>query len=129
MKPGNLLYSSHCLAVRTTSENDRLELPQAEAAAALGLARSQTMRLVMLPQALRVIIPPLTNQYLNLTKNSSLAVAVGYPDLVSIGSTALNQTGRAIECIAVVMLCYLSLSLLTSALMNLYNRRVQIKDR
>jgi general L-amino acid transport system permease protein len=84
---------------------------------------------VQLPQALRVIVPPLTSQYLNLTKNSSLAVAVGYPDLVSIGSTALNQTGRAIECIAVVMLCYLSLSLLTSALMNLYNRRVQIKDR
>jgi general L-amino acid transport system permease protein len=102
---------------------------QHEAAVALGLPRSAELRLVQLPQALRVIVPPLTSQYLNLTKNSSLAVAVGYPDLVSIGSTALNQTGRAIECIAVVMLCYLSLSLLTSALMNIYNRRVQIKDR
>jgi len=85
--------------------------------------------LVQLPQALRVIIPPLTSQYLNLIKNSSLAVAVGYPDLVSISSTALNQTGRAIECIGLVMLCYLSLSLITSSAMNLYNRRVRIKDR
>ena len=102
---------------------------QAEAAKSLGMSSGYTLRRVVLPQAMRVIIPPLTSQYLNLIKNSSLAVAVGYPDLVSIGSTALNQTGRAIECIAVVMLCYLSLSLLTSALMNLYNRRVQIKDR
>jgi general L-amino acid transport system permease protein len=102
---------------------------QHEAAVALGLKRSQELRLIQLPQAMRVIIPPLTSQYLNLIKNSSLAVAVGYPDLVSISSTALNQTGRAIECIALVMLIYLSLSLLTSALMNIYNRRVRIKDR
>lgn len=102
---------------------------QHEAAAALGLTRGQELRLVQLPQALRVIIPPLTSQYLNLTKNSSLAVAVGYPDLVSISATALNQTGRAIECIALVMACYLTLSLLTSALMNLYNRRAKLKDR
>jgi general L-amino acid transport system permease protein len=84
---------------------------------------------VQLPQALRVIIPPMTNQYLNLTKNSSLAVAVGYPDLVSISNTSLNQTGRAIECIAIVMAIYLTLSLLTSALMNWYNRRAAIKER
>jgi general L-amino acid transport system permease protein len=102
---------------------------QHEAAAALGLSRTQALRLVQLPQALRVIIPPLTSQYLNLTKNSSLAVAVGYPDLVSISATALNQTGRAIECIALVMACYLTLSLITSALMNLYNRRARLKDR
>ena len=102
---------------------------QHEAAAALGLGRGQEMRLVQLPQALKVIIPPLTSQYLNLTKNSSLAVAVGYPDLVSIGSTALNQTGRAIECISVLMACYLTLSLLTSVLMNLYNRRARLKER
>jgi general L-amino acid transport system permease protein len=76
-----------------------------------------------------VIIPPMTNQYLNLTKNSSLAVAVGYPDLVSISNTSLNQTGRAIECIALVMACYLTMSLLTSALMNWYNRRAAIRER
>jgi general L-amino acid transport system permease protein len=95
----------------------------------LGLSRAKELRLVQLPQALRVIIPPMTNQYLNLTKNSSLAVAVGYPDLVSISNTSLNQTGRAIECIAIVMACYLTLSLLTSALMNWYNRRAAIRER
>ena len=78
---------------------------QVEAAGSLGLSRGSTMRLVILPQALRVIIPPLTNQYLNLTKNSSLAVAIGYPDVVSIANTALNQTGRAVECIAIIMRC------------------------
>lgn len=102
---------------------------QAEAAAALGLSRGQSMRLVQLPQALRVIIPPITNQYLNLTKNSSLAVAIGYPDVVSIANTAINQTGRAVECIAVIMAVYLCTSLLTSLLMNWYNRRSAIKER
>jgi len=102
---------------------------QTEASNALGLSRRQTMRLVVLPQALRVIIPPLTNQYLNLTKNSSLAVAIGYPDVVSIANTTLNQTGRAVECIAIIMIVYLSTSLSTSALMNWYNRRVAIKER
>ena len=87
------------------------------------------MRLVMLPQALRVIIPPVTNQYLNLTKNSSLAVAIGYPDVVSIANTALNQTGRAVECIAIIMVIYLSTSLFTSLLMNWYNTRSAIKER
>ena len=102
---------------------------QSEAAAALGLAQGQTMQLVMLPQALRVIIPPMTNQFLNLTKNSSLAVAIGYPDVVSIANTALNQTGRAVECIAIVMLVYLTTSLTTSLLMNWYNTRSAIKER
>jgi general L-amino acid transport system permease protein len=87
------------------------------------------MRLVMLPQALRVIIPPVTNQYLNLTKNSSLAVAIGYPDVVSIANTAINQTGRAVECIAIIMLVYLSTSLFTSIAMNWYNTRSAIKER
>ena len=87
------------------------------------------IRLIVLPQALRVIIPPLTNQYLNLTKNSSLAVAIGYPDIVSIANTAMNQTGRAVECIAIVMAVYLTISLLTSMLMNGYNKRVAIKER
>jgi general L-amino acid transport system permease protein len=102
---------------------------QAEAASALGLSQSQSMRLVMLPQALRVIIPPLTNQYLNLTKNSSLAVAIGYPDVVSIANTAINQTGRAVECIALIMLVYLCTSLFTSVLMNWYNARAAIQER
>ena len=102
---------------------------QAEAASALGLSQSHSMRLVQLPQALRVIIPPITNQYLNLTKNSSLAVAIGYPDVVSIANTAINQTGRAVECIALIMLVYLSTSLATSVLMNWYNARAEIKER
>ena len=102
---------------------------QGEAAAAIGLSQTQSMRLVQLPQALRVIIPPLTNQYLNLTKNSSLAVAIGYPDVVSIANTALNQTGRAVECIAIVMLVYLTTSLATSLFMNWYNARAAIKER
>ena len=102
---------------------------QSEASAALGLNQGQTMQLVMLPQALRVIIPPMTNQFLNLTKNSSLAVAIGYPDVVSIANTALNQTGRAVECIAIVMLVYLTTSLTTSLLMNWYNARSAIKER
>ncbi len=102
---------------------------QIEAASSLGLSRSRQLKLVLLPQALRVIIPPLTNQYLNLTKNSSLAVAVGYPDLVSISNTTLNQTGRAVECITIIMAVYLTLSLSTAALMNWYNARAAIKER
>ncbi|MCW5653464.1 ABC transporter permease subunit [Hydrogenophaga sp.] len=102
---------------------------QDEAAAALGLNPGQKMKLVVLPQAMRVIIPPLTNQYLNLTKNSSLAVAVGYPDVVSIANTTINQSGRAVECIAIIMLVYLSTSLTTSLLMNWYNQRMAIKER
>jgi len=102
---------------------------QSEASGALGLGRGQQMRLVVLPQALRVIIPPITNQYLNLTKNSSLAVAIGYPDVVSISNTAINQTGRAVECIAIIMGVYLTTSLVTSGLMNWYNKRAAIKER
>ena len=102
---------------------------QTEAAGSLGLARGHMMRLVILPQALRVIIPPMTNQYLNLTKNSSLAVAIGYPDVVSISNTAINQTGRAVECIAIIMLVYLTTSLTTSFFMNWYNKKSAIKER
>jgi general L-amino acid transport system permease protein len=102
---------------------------QIEAAGSLGLPKGQSMRLVILPQALRVIIPPMTNQYLNLTKNSSLAVAIGYPDVVSISNTAINQTGRAVECIAIIMLVYLTTSLSTSTFMNWYNKRSAIKER
>jgi general L-amino acid transport system permease protein len=102
---------------------------QTEAAHALGLRQGPTLRLVIIPQALRVIIPPLTSQYLNLTKNSSLAVAIAYPDLVSVGGTILNQTGQAIEIIGIWMVVYLSLSLLTSAFMNWYNQRVALVER
>jgi len=98
---------------------------QSEAAAALGLRRGLTLRLIILPQALRVIVPPLTSQYLNLTKNSSLAIAVGYPDLFAVfAGTVLNQTGQAIEIIGMTMAVYLSLSLFTSGLMNWYNARI-----
>jgi general L-amino acid transport system permease protein len=102
---------------------------QVEAASSLGLTRGQAIRRVILPQALRVIIPPMTSQYLNLTKNSSLAVAIGYPDIVSIANTSLNQTGRAVECIAIIMAVYLTTSLATAAFMNWYNRRSAIKER
>jgi general L-amino acid transport system permease protein len=100
-----------------------------EAAGSLGLSRAKSLRLVILPQALRVIIPPLTSQYLNLTKNSSLAVAIGYPDVVSVATTALNNTGRAVECIAIIMAVFLTTSLSTSAFMNWYNRVAAIKER
>ena len=103
---------------------------QSEASNALGLTRTQSLRQVIIPQALRQIIPPLTSQYLNLTKNSSLAVAIAYPDLVSVfAGTSLNQTGQAIEIIAITMLVYLTFSLLTSAAMNWYNSRVSLTER
>jgi general L-amino acid transport system permease protein len=103
---------------------------QSEAASALGLRRGLTLRLIVVPQALRVIVPPLTNQYLNLTKNSSLAVAVGYPDLFAVfAGTTLHQTGQAIEIIAMTMAVYLAISLVTSALMNWYNAHIRIAER
>jgi general L-amino acid transport system permease protein len=126
---GLTLYTASFIAEVVRGGISSVARGQGEAAAALGLNRNQEMRLVMLPQALRVIIPPLTNQYLNLTKNSSLAVAIGYPDVVSIANTALNQTGRAVECISLVMLVYLATSLGTSLLMNWYNSRAAIKER
>jgi len=102
---------------------------QTEAGMALGLKPGQRMRLIVLPQALRVIVPPMTSQYLSLTKNSSLAVAIGYPDLVSIANTAINQTGQAVEGIAMIMAVYLTISLIISALMNIYNRAVALVER
>jgi len=98
---------------------------QVEAAYSLGLRPAPTLRLIVVPQALRVIIPPLTSQYLNLTKNSSLAVAIGYPDFFAVfAGTTLNQTGQAIEIIAITMAVYLAISLVTSLLMNWYNARM-----
>jgi len=103
---------------------------QTEAAYSLGLRPGATLRLVVIPQAMRVIIPPLTSQYLNLTKNSTLAVAIGYPDLVQIfAGTVLNQTGQAVEVIVITMAVYLFISLVTSGLMNLYNRRMALVER
>jgi general L-amino acid transport system permease protein len=102
---------------------------QSEAAMALGLKPGPRMRLIVLPQALRVIVPPMTSQYLGLTKNSSLAVAIGYPDLVSIANTTINQTGQAVEGIAMIMAVYLTISLIISALMNIYNRAVALVER
>jgi general L-amino acid transport system permease protein len=102
---------------------------QTEAAAALGLRQGSILRLVVVPQALRIIIPPLTSQYLNLTKNSSLGIAVGYADLVAIGGTILNQTGQAIEVVAIWMVVYLGLSLGTAAFMNWFNSRMALVER
>ncbi|RDI52568.1 amino acid ABC transporter permease [Microvirga subterranea] len=102
---------------------------QWEAARALGLSDGRTMRLVVIPQALRVIIPPLTSSYLSLFKNSSLAIAIGYPDLVMVSNTTMNQTGQAIEGIAIFMLVYLGLSITISVFMNWYNSRVALKER
>lgn len=126
---GLTMYTASFVAEVVRAGIQSVPRGQGEAASALGLSKGQEMRLVMLPQALRVIIPPLTNQYLNLTKNSSLAVAIGYPDVVSISNTAINQTGRAVECISIVMLIYLTTSLTTSLLMNWYNARAAIQER
>jgi len=102
---------------------------QTEAAKAIGLKNMLILRLVILPQALRVIIPPLASQYLNLTKNSSLAILIGYYDLMNVGTTIFNQTGRAVEMILLIMASYLTMSLLTSLLMNYYNRRMKLVER
>ena len=103
---------------------------QKEAAASIGLNPNQVLKLVVMPQALRIIIPPTTNQYLNLTKNSSLAAAIAYPDLVLVfAGTALMQTGRAIEIVSITMLTYLSLSITISIFMNWYNKKIAIKEK
>jgi len=102
---------------------------QVEAAHALGLSNSQSLRLIILPQAIRVVIPPLINQYLNLTKNSSLAIAIGYPDLYALSTTVLNQSGKVVQVIMLMMAVYLSISLFISFVMNIVNRRMQIVER
>lgn len=124
------IYTAAFIAENVRSGIQAVSYGQTEAAHALGLNDGRTLRLVVIPQALRVIIPPLTSQYLNLTKNSSLAVAIGYPDLVSVtAGTTLNQTGQAIEAIGMTMAVYLSLSLLISLGMNTYNRRIALVER
>lgn len=126
---GLAIYTSAFIADVVRAGLQAVPKGQVEAAKAIGLTDFQVLRLVVFPQALRVIIPPLTGHYLNLTKNSSLAVAIGYPDLFSVSGTVLNQSGRAVEVIALVMAVYLSLSLLTSLLMNWYNRRLRFIER
>ena len=122
------LYTAAFIAEIVRAGIMSVDKGQHEAASALGLPDGQSLRLIIIPQALRVIIPPLTSQYLNLTKNSSLAVAIAYPDIVSVfAGTALTQVGQAIEIIFITMLIYLTLSLLTSWLMNMYNRRIALE--
>ena len=124
------IYTGAFIAENVRAGIQAISKGQTEAAASLGLRPGRIMNLVILPQALRVIIPPLISQYLNITKNSSLAIAVGYMDVTStLGGITLNQTGRAIECILLLMLFYLTISLLISGVMNVYNNSVKLKER
>jgi general L-amino acid transport system permease protein len=126
---GLVLYTSAFVAEIVRSGILALHKGQSEAALALGLSRGQVMRLVLLPQAMRVIVPPMTSQYLNITKNSSLAIAIGYPDLVASINVTINQTGQAIENVLIIMAAYLSVSLSISAFMNWYNKRIALRER
>lgn len=127
---GLTIYTASFIAEIVRSGIQSVNRGQIEAAESLGLREGDRLRLVVIPQAMRVIVPPLTSQYLNLTKNSSLGAAIGYPELFNVfGSTALNQSSRAIECISIVMLVYLTFSLVTSAIMNWYNARVKLVER
>jgi general L-amino acid transport system permease protein len=124
------IYTGAFIAENVRAGIQAVSKGQTEAAAALGLRPRRIMGLVILPQALRVIIPPLISQYLNITKNSSLAIAVGYADITAtLGGITLNQTGRAIECVLLLMLFYLVISLLISAGMNVYNNAMKLKER
>jgi general L-amino acid transport system permease protein len=126
---GLVLYTAAFIAEVVRGGIQAVSHGQRETARAVGLRDSQVLRLVVLPQALRVIVPPLTSQYLNLAKNSSLAIAIGYPDLFNVSTTVANQTGQPVAVIALVMLIYLAMSLVTSVVMNIYNRTVRIKER
>ena len=126
---GLVVYTSAFIAEVVRSGIQSVSHGQWEAAGALGLKNSLALRLIVLPQALRVMIPPMTSQYLNITKNSSLAVAIGYPDIVSVVNTTLNQTGQAIEGIMIIMAAYLSVSISISIFMNWYNKRIALVER
>lgn len=127
---GLTIYTATYIAEIVRSGIEGVSKGQSEAASALGLTRGQRLRLVVIPQAMRIIIPPLTSQYLNLTKNSSLATAIAFPDLVAaFAGTSLNQTTQAIEILAITAAIYLTLSLLTSLIMNIYNARTQLRER
>lgn len=126
---GLILYTAAYVAEVVRAGIQSVSKGQTEAAMSMGLKPAFVLNLVILPQALRVIIPPLTSQMLNLTKNSSLAVAIGYPDFVSVAGTTINQTGQAIEGVALMMIVYLTLSLITSAFMNWYNKKMALVER
>ncbi len=126
---GLVIYTAAFVAEIVRAGIQAIGKGQTEAAMAIGLRPGQILNLVILPQALRVIIPPLTSQMLNLTKNSSLAVAIGFPDFVSVASTTINQTGQAIEGISLIMVVYLCFSLLTSLFMNWYNKKMALVER
>jgi general L-amino acid transport system permease protein len=127
---GLTIYTAAFIAEVVRAGITAVSRGQTEAAYSLGLKPGLTLRLIVVPQAMRVIIPPLTSQYLNLTKNSSLAVAIGYPDLVQVFTgTVLNQTGQAVEVVAITMAVYLTISLVTSLGMNIYNRRIALVER
>jgi general L-amino acid transport system permease protein len=126
---GLVVYTGAFIAEIVRAGIQAVAKGQVEAARSLGLTNTQTLRLIVFPQALRIMVPPITSQYLNLAKNSSLAIAIGYPDLFSIAGTIFNQTGAAIEIILIMMLSYLSMSLFTSLLMNIYNKRIQLVER
>jgi general L-amino acid transport system permease protein len=126
---GLVIYTSAFVAEIVRSGILAVNKGQSEAAAALGLSRAKSMRLVLLPQALRVIVPPMTSEYLSITKNSSLAIAIGYPDLVAAVNVTINQTGQAIENVLIIMAAYLSVSLGISAFMNWYNKRIALRER
>ncbi len=126
---GLVLYTAGFIAEIVRAGIQAVPKGQWEAAQALGLRPGTVLKQIVLPQALRVIVPPMTSQYLNITKNSSLAVAIGYQDIVSIANTTLNQTGQAIEGIAIIMLVYLSISLSISFFMNWYNARIALVER
>ncbi|HZQ02227.1 MAG TPA: amino acid ABC transporter permease [Reyranella sp.] len=126
---GLVLYTSAFIAEIVRSGILALHKGQTEAATAIGLSRSQVIRLVLLPQALRVIVPPMTSQYLNITKDSSLAIAIGYPDLVASVNVTINQTGQAVENVLIIMAAYLTVSLSISLFMNWYNKQIALRER
>ncbi len=126
---GLVLYTASFIAQIVRAGIQSISHGQTEAAMSIGLKPAMVLKLVIFPQALRVIVPPLTSQLLNLTKNSSLAVAIGYPDFVQVAGTTINQTGQAVEGVALMMLVYLTFSLLTSAFMNWYNKKIKIVER
>ncbi|MCG6929930.1 MAG: amino acid ABC transporter permease [Desulfofustis sp.] len=126
---GLVLYTASFIAQIVRAGIQSISHGQTEAAMSIGLKPGQVLKLIIFPQALRVIVPPLTSQLLNLTKNSSLAVAIGYPDFVQVAGTTINQTGQAVEGVALMMLVYLTFSLLTSAFMNWYNKKIKIVER
>ena len=126
---GLVVYTGAFIAEIVRAGIQAVSRGQVEAARSLGLTTTQALRLVVFPQALRIMVPPVTSQYLNLAKNSSLAIAIGFPDLFSVAGTIFNQTGAAIEIITIMMLSYLSISLFTSVLMNIYNQRIQLVER